>query len=118
MDGVELYYRYDIRDYLSGSFKPTQSFVFDFTTSNGVIDHKKSLHYRKYPSKTPYFRAAMAMEKLFRDISQQEFPFYGLCAKRMHQNEENRYFFPVSWKDSELVVKGLNGLLDAYQNCL
>jgi len=111
-------------DYISGGCEIALQFAVDFTASNGPVSLPGTLHYRdKITHKFNEYQAAIhQIGTILQDYNRtKEFHMYGFGAAMFGPSgavagKKKREFFPMGRNnDSDGIVVGVNGLLQAYE---
>lgn len=94
------------------------AFAIDFTASNGDPKTPRSLHYTLPMHPSYYSRVLRAVGEIIQDYdSDKIFPVFGFGA-RSPQDGSTLHEFNVNGSESDPNCVGLEGVMEAYENCL
>ncbi|KAM3593613.1 uncharacterized protein V6R79_017068 [Siganus canaliculatus] len=109
---------YTFLDYIMGGCQINFTIAIDFTGSNGDPRTPQSLHYINPQGYNEYLSAIWAVGNVIQDYdSDKMFPAFGFGAQippRMQVSHE----FPINFNPSNPFCAGIEGVIQAYQQCL
>eukprot|EP00455_Lapot_gusevi_P035859 TRINITY_DN3975_c0_g2_i6.p1 TRINITY_DN3975_c0_g2~~TRINITY_DN3975_c0_g2_i6.p1 ORF type:complete len:523 (+),score=208.25 TRINITY_DN3975_c0_g2_i6:230-1570(+) len=108
-------------DYIAGGCQISLMAAIDFTGSNRNPSDYTSLHYRAKPGGNEYQNAISMIGSIVAPYdSDQWFPMWGFGARIRMANgaEQTSHCFPLTFDPSRPEVRGVQGMLDAYNNAL
>ncbi|KAM7370134.1 hypothetical protein PAMP_011414 [Pampus punctatissimus] len=105
-------------DYIMGGCQINFTIAIDFTGSNGDPRSPQSLHYINLEGYNEYLTAIWAVGNVIQDYdSNKKFPVFGFGAQvppSWHVSHE----FPVNFNPENPFCEGIEGVVQAYQQCL
>ncbi|XP_046889802.1 copine-4 isoform X1 [Hypomesus transpacificus] len=105
-------------DYIMGGCQIQFTVAIDFTASNGDPRNSCSLHYIHPYQPNEYLKALVAVGEICQDYdSDKMFPAFGFGA-RIPPDFKVSHDFAVNFNEENPECAGIQGVVDAYQNCL
>ncbi|XP_056141591.1 copine-4 [Lampris incognitus] len=105
-------------DYIMGGCQIQFTVAIDFTASNGDPRNSCSLHYIHPYQPNEYLKALVAVGEICQDYdSDKMFPAFGFGA-RIPPNYQVSHDFAVNFNEENPECAGIQGVVEAYQNCL
>ncbi|KAJ8004880.1 hypothetical protein DPEC_G00140890 [Dallia pectoralis] len=105
-------------DYIMGGCQIQFTVAIDFTASNGDPHNSCSLHYIHPYQPNEYLKALVAVGEICQDYdSDKMFPAFGFGA-RIPPDFKVSHDFPVNFNEENPECAGIQGVVEAYQNCL
>lgn len=105
-------------DYIMGGCQINFTIAIDFTGSNGDPNTPQSLHYIHPDGYNEYLTAIWAVGNVIQDYdSNKMFPVFGFGAQIPPSNQVS-HEFPVNFNPSNPFCAGIEGVVQAYQQCL
>ncbi|XP_012689933.1 copine-4 [Clupea harengus] len=105
-------------DYIMGGCQIQFTVAIDFTASNGDPRNSCSLHYIHPYQPNEYLKALVAVGEICQDYdSDKMFPVYGFGAQ-IPPDFKVTHDFAVNFDEDNPECAGIQGVLEAYQNCL
>lgn len=117
---INLHQRFSFYDYIHGGIQLNLIVGIDFTSSNGYPNSPNSLHYldKSGDSFNQYQQCIKSVGEILCPYdTDQLFPVLGFGAKFGNQTT-TQHCFPLTFDNEKPCVKGLDGILDVYQNAL
>nr|XP_015810335.2 copine-3 [Nothobranchius furzeri] len=109
---------YSFLDYILGGCQINFTIAIDFTQSNGVPSSPNSLHYTSPEGFNEYLHAIWAVGHVVQDYNRTKmFPVFGFGAQ-IPPSSEVSHMFPVNFNPSDPFCAGIEGVVQAYQQCL
>ncbi|XP_078720064.1 copine-4-like [Lampetra fluviatilis] len=109
---------YSFLDYIMGGCQIQFTVAVDFTASNGDPKNSCSLHYIHPYQPNEYLKALVSVGEICQDYdSDKLFPAYGFGA-RIPPNYHVSHDFALNLNLDNPVCEGIQGVVEAYQNCL
>ncbi|XP_065898772.1 copine-9-like [Dysidea avara] len=106
-------------DYIKGGCSINLMVAIDFTSSNGKPINPNSLHYNDPTKENQYVRAIKSVGSILACYDHDQlFPVFGFGARVPHKFQGVSHCFPLNFNNEEPEVKGIQGILDAYQYTL
>ncbi|KAK1805328.1 hypothetical protein P4O66_019659 [Electrophorus voltai] len=112
-------------DYIMGGCQIQFTVAIDFTASNGDPRNSCSLHYIHPYQPNEYLKALVAVGEICQDYdSDKMFPAFGFGAQippdfKLHSlNDKVSHDFAVNFDEDNPECAGIQGVVEAYQNCL
>eukprot|EP01065_Artemidia_motanka_P039415 TRINITY_DN48320_c0_g1_i1.p1 TRINITY_DN48320_c0_g1~~TRINITY_DN48320_c0_g1_i1.p1 ORF type:complete len:883 (+),score=226.75 TRINITY_DN48320_c0_g1_i1:190-2838(+) len=110
-------------EYVRGGFEINLSICVDFSESNGRFEDVRSLHYRDPSGRridNEYTQALRSVVQVLGEYDKdQEFPFWGFGGRPAGAPPDQvQHIFPVSGDMDNVEVSGVDGVLEAYWDCL
>ncbi|KAK5850065.1 hypothetical protein PBY51_014347 [Eleginops maclovinus] len=110
--------QYSFLDYIMGGCQINFTIAIDFTASNGNPTFPTSLHFINPEGYNEYLKAIWAVGNVIQDYdSNKMFPVFGFGAElpfSPHVSHE----FPINFNPSNPFCVGIEGVVQAYQQCL
>ncbi|KAG9345075.1 hypothetical protein JZ751_009616 [Albula glossodonta] len=105
-------------DYIMGGCQIQFTVAIDFTASNGDPRNSCSLHYIHPYQPNEYLKALVAVGEICQDYdSDKMFPAFGFGA-RIPPDFKVSHDFAVNFNEDNPECAGIQGVVEAYQNCL
>ncbi|XP_064411004.1 copine-4 isoform X2 [Latimeria chalumnae] len=105
-------------DYIMGGCQIQFTVAIDFTASNGDPRNSCSLHYIHPYQPNEYLKALVAVGEICQDYdSDKMFPAFGFGA-RIPPEYKVSHDFAVNFNEDNPECTGVQGVVEAYQNCL
>ncbi|XP_012994669.3 copine-4 [Esox lucius] len=105
-------------DYIMGGCQIQFTVAIDFTASNGDPHNSCSLHYIHPYQPNEYLKALVAVGEICQDYdSDKMFPAFGFGA-RIPPDFKVSHDFAVNFNEENPECAGIQGVVEAYQNCL
>uniref|UniRef100_A0A8C9VYB4 Copine 4 n=1 Tax=Scleropages formosus TaxID=113540 RepID=A0A8C9VYB4_SCLFO len=105
-------------DYIMGGCQIQFTVAIDFTASNGDPRNSCSLHYIHPYQPNEYLKALVAVGEICQDYdSDKMFPAFGFGAQ-IPPDFKVSHDFAVNFDEENPECAGIQGVVDAYQNCL
>ncbi|XP_058232188.1 copine-4 isoform X3 [Hemibagrus wyckioides] len=105
-------------DYIMGGCQIQFTVAVDFTASNGDPRNSCSLHYIHPYQPNEYLKALVAVGEICQDYdSDKMFPAFGFGA-RIPPDFKVSHDFAVNFNEDNPECVGIQGVVEAYQNCL
>ncbi|XP_017309053.1 copine-4 isoform X1 [Ictalurus punctatus] len=105
-------------DYIMGGCQIQFTVAIDFTASNGDPRNSCSLHYIHPYQPNEYLKALVAVGEICQDYdSDKMFPAFGFGA-RIPPEFKVSHDFAVNFNEDNPECAGIQGVVEAYQNCL
>ncbi|XP_056619113.1 copine-4 isoform X1 [Triplophysa dalaica] len=105
-------------DYIMGGCQIQFTVAIDFTASNGDPKNSCSLHYIHPYQPNEYLKALVAVGEICQDYdSDKMFPAFGFGA-RIPPDFKVSHDFAVNFNEDNPECAGIQGVVEAYQNCL
>uniref|UniRef100_A0A672SHX7 Copine-4 n=1 Tax=Sinocyclocheilus grahami TaxID=75366 RepID=A0A672SHX7_SINGR len=105
-------------DYIMGGCQIQFTVAIDFTASNGDPRNSCSLHYIHPYQPNEYLKALIAVGEICQDYdSDKMFPAFGFGAQ-IPPDFKVSHDFAVNFDEDNPECAGIQGVVDAYQNCL
>uniref|UniRef100_A0A672MHB8 Copine 4 n=1 Tax=Sinocyclocheilus grahami TaxID=75366 RepID=A0A672MHB8_SINGR len=120
MDGkqVTIIKMHSFLDYIMGGCQIQFTVAIDFTASNGDPRNSCSLHYIHPYQPNEYLKALVAVGEICQDYdSDKMFPAFGFGA-RIPPDFKVSHDFAVNFNEDNPECAGIQGVVEAYQNCL
>ncbi|KAM9713104.1 copine-3-like isoform 2-T2 [Menidia menidia] len=109
---------YTFLDYVMGGCQINFTIAIDFTGSNGDPASPQSLHYINPEGYNEYLNAILAVGNVIQDYdSNKMFPVFGFGAQ-IPPSWQVSHEFPVNFNPSNPFCAGIEGVVQAYQQCL
>ncbi|XP_041670576.1 copine-3-like isoform X1 [Cheilinus undulatus] len=109
---------YTFLDYIMGGCQINFTIAIDFTGSNGDPSTPQSLHYINPHGFNEYLAAIWAVGNVIQDYdSDKMFPAFGFGAK-IPPTMQVCHEFPINFNPSNPFCAGIEGVVQAYQQCL
>ncbi|XP_077592098.1 copine-3-like [Stigmatopora nigra] len=109
---------YTFLDYIFGGCQINFTIAIDFTGSNGDPNSPQSLHYIHSYGYNEYLSAITAVGNVIQDYdSDKMFPVLGFGAQ-IPPTWQVSHEFPVNFNSSNPFCEGIEGVVQAYQQCL
>ncbi|XP_015229070.1 PREDICTED: copine-3-like isoform X2 [Cyprinodon variegatus] len=109
---------YTFLDYIMGGCQINFTIAIDFTGSNGDPKSPQSLHYINPQGYNEYLAAIWAVGNVIQDYdSDKMFPAFGFGAQ-LPPSWQVSHEFPINFNPSNPFCAGIEGVVDAYQQCL
>ncbi|XP_077410903.1 copine-3-like isoform X2 [Vanacampus margaritifer] len=109
---------YTFLDYIFGGCQINFTIAIDFTGSNGDPNTPQSLHYIHPHGYNEYLSAIMAVGNVIQDYdSDKRFPVLGFGAQ-IPPTWQVSHEFAVNFNPSNPFCEGIDGVVQAYQQCL
>ncbi|XP_068603960.1 copine-3-like [Brachionichthys hirsutus] len=109
---------YTFLDYIMGGCQINFTIAIDFTGSNGDPRSPSSLHYINPQGFNEYLAAIWAVGNVIQDYdSDKMFPAFGFGAQ-IPPTMQVSHEFPVNFNPSNPFCAGIEGVVQAYQQCL
>ncbi|XP_058478346.1 copine-3-like isoform X1 [Solea solea] len=109
---------YTFLDYIMGGCQINFTIAIDFTGSNGDPSSPQSLHYINPHGYNEYLSAIWAVGNVIQDYdSDKMFPALGFGAK-IPPTWQVSHEFPITFDPSNPFCTGIEGVVQAYQQCL
>ncbi|KAM9839448.1 copine-3-like isoform 2-T2 [Aulostomus maculatus] len=109
---------YTFLDYIFGGCQINFTIAIDFTGSNGDPNSPQSLHYINPHGYNEYLSAIWAVGNVIQDYdSDKMFPVFGFGA-RIPPTWQVSHEFPINFNPSNPFCEGIEGVVQAYQQCL
>nr|XP_057915718.1 copine-3-like isoform X1 [Doryrhamphus excisus]XP_057915719.1 copine-3-like isoform X1 [Doryrhamphus excisus]XP_057915720.1 copine-3-like isoform X1 [Doryrhamphus excisus]XP_057915721.1 copine-3-like isoform X1 [Doryrhamphus excisus]XP_057915722.1 copine-3-like isoform X1 [Doryrhamphus excisus]XP_057915723.1 copine-3-like isoform X1 [Doryrhamphus excisus]XP_057915724.1 copine-3-like isoform X1 [Doryrhamphus excisus]XP_057915725.1 copine-3-like isoform X1 [Doryrhamphus excisus]XP_05791572 len=110
--------QYTFLDYIFGGCQINVTIAIDFTGSNGDPRTPQSLHYIQPGGYNEYLSAITAVGNVIQDYdSDKMFPVFGFGAQ-IPPTWQVSHEFPVNFNPSNPFCEGIEGVVQAYQQCL
>lgn len=114
----ELVKEFTFLDYIMGGCQINFTIAIDFTGSNGDPRTRESLHYINPEGYNEYLKAIWAVGNVIQDYdSNKMFPVFGFGAQ-IPPSWQVSHEFPVNFNPSNPFCAGIEGVVQAYQQCL
>uniref|UniRef100_A0A673BNB3 Copine-3 n=1 Tax=Sphaeramia orbicularis TaxID=375764 RepID=A0A673BNB3_9TELE len=105
-------------DFIMGGCQINFTIAIDFTGSNGDPRTRESLHYINPEGYNEYLKAIWAVGNVIQDYdSNKMFPVFGFGAQ-VPPSWQVSHEFPVNFNPSNPFCAGIEGVVQAYQQCL
>ncbi|XP_034718579.1 copine-3-like isoform X1 [Etheostoma cragini] len=109
---------YTFLDYIMGGCQINFTIAIDFTGSNGNPGSPQSLHYINPQGYNEYLAAIWAVGNVIQDYdSDKMFPAFGFGAQ-VPPSWQVSHEFPINFNPSNPFCAGIEGVVQAYQQCL
>ncbi|XP_030253694.1 copine-3-like isoform X1 [Sparus aurata] len=109
---------YTFLDYIMGGCQINFTIAIDFTGSNGDPRYPQSLHYINPNGYNEYLAAIWAVGNVIQDYdSDKMFPAFGFGAQ-IPPTMQVCHEFPINFHPSNPFCAGIEGVVQAYQQCL
>ncbi|XP_029313216.1 copine-3-like isoform X2 [Cottoperca gobio] len=109
---------YTFLDYIMGGCQINFTIAIDFTGSNGNPSTPQSLHYINPQGYNEYLAAIWAVGNVIQDYdSDKMFPAFGFGAM-LPPSWKVSHEFPINFNPSDPFCAGIEGVVQAYQQCL
>ncbi|XP_039646409.1 copine-3-like isoform X2 [Perca fluviatilis] len=109
---------YTFLDYIMGGCQINFTIAIDFTGSNGAPSSPQSLHYINPQGYNEYLAAIWAVGNVIQDYdSDKMFPAFGFGAQ-LPPSWQVSHEFPINFNPSNPFCAGIEGVVQAYQQCL
>ncbi|XP_068437928.1 copine-3-like isoform X2 [Clinocottus analis] len=109
---------YSFLDYIMGGCQLNFTIAIDFTGSNGDPSSPHSLHYINPEGYNEYLTAIWAVGNVIQDYdSNKMFPVFGFGAQ-LPSSGQVSHEFPINFNPSNPFCAGIQGVVEAYQQCL
>ncbi|XP_073344243.1 copine-3-like isoform X2 [Pagrus major] len=109
---------YTFLDYIMGGCQINFTIAIDFTGSNGDPRYPQSLHYINPNGYNEYLAAIWAVGNVIQDYdSDKMFPAFGFGAQ-IPPTMQVCHEFPINFNPSNPFCAGIEGVVQAYQQCL
>ncbi|XP_074478750.1 copine-3-like isoform X2 [Sebastes fasciatus] len=109
---------YTFLDYIMGGCQINFTIAIDFTGSNGNPSTPQSLHYINPQGYNEYLAAIWAVGNVIQDYdSDKMFPAFGFGAL-IPPSWQVSHEFPINFNPSDPFCAGIEGVVQAYQQCL
>ncbi|XP_075968696.1 copine-3-like isoform X2 [Anarhichas minor] len=109
---------YTFLDYIMGGCQINFTIAIDFTGSNGNPSTPQSLHYINPGGYNEYLAAIWAVGNVIQDYdSDKMFPAFGFGAQ-IPPSWQVSHEFPINFNPSDPFCAGIEGVVQAYQQCL
>ncbi|CAM9807249.1 unnamed protein product [Lampetra planeri] len=109
---------YSFLEYIMGGCQIQFTVAIDFTASNGDPQNSCSLHYIHPYQPNEYLKALVAVGEICQDYdSDKMFPAFGFGA-RIPPEFTVSHDFPLNMDPDNPECAGIQGVVEAYQNCL
>ncbi|XP_030612092.1 copine-3-like [Archocentrus centrarchus] len=109
---------YTFLDYIMGGCQINFTIAIDFTGSNGDPESPQSLHYISPDGYNEYLAAIWAVGNVIQDYdSNKMFPVFGFGAQ-VPPSWQVSHLFPVNFNQAHPFCAGIEGVVDAYRQCL
>lgn len=114
----ELVKEFTFLDFIMGGCQINFTIAIDFTGSNGDPKTPQSLHYINPEGYNEYLKAIWAVGNVIQDYdSNKMFPVFGFGAQ-LPPSWQVSHEFPVNFNPSNPFCAGIEGVVQAYQQCL
>ncbi|XP_033110613.1 copine-8-like [Anneissia japonica] len=105
-------------DYIKGGTQLNFTVAIDFTASNGNPTSSNSLHFLDPYRPNHYAQAIQSVGEIVQDYDTDKlFPVLGFGAK-IPPNGQVSHEFPVNFNSQNPFCAGIQGIMNAYQNCI
>ncbi|KAK9528001.1 hypothetical protein VZT92_014505 [Zoarces viviparus] len=109
---------YTFLDYIMGGCQINFTIAIDFTGSNGNPSSPQSLHYISPGGYNEYLAAIWTVGNVIQDYdSDKMFPAFGFGAQ-IPPSWQVSHEFPINFNPSDPFCAGIEGVVQAYQQCL
>uniref|UniRef100_A0A8C4QGX5 Copine-4 n=1 Tax=Eptatretus burgeri TaxID=7764 RepID=A0A8C4QGX5_EPTBU len=109
---------YSFLEYIMGGCQIQFAVAIDFTASNGDPQNSCSLHYIHPYQPNEYLKALVAVGEICQDYDcDKMFPAFGFGAK-IPPDYTVSHEFPINFINDNVECEGIQGVVEAYQNCL
>ncbi|KAM6908752.1 copine-3-like isoform 2-T3 [Lycodopsis pacificus] len=109
---------YTFLDYIMGGCQINFTIAIDFTGSNGNPSSPQSLHYINPGGYNEYLAAIWTVGNVIQDYdSDKMFPAFGFGAQ-IPPSWQVSHEFPINFNPSDPFCAGIEGVVQAYQQCL
>ncbi|CAM9203860.1 unnamed protein product [Lampetra fluviatilis] len=109
---------YSFLEYIMGGCQIQFAVAIDFTASNGDPQNSCSLHHIHPYQPNEYLKALVAVGEICQDYdSDKMFPAFGFGA-RIPPEYVVSHDFPLNFNPDNPECEGIQGVVEAYQNCL